>query len=77
MQHYQTTQIALRKNIVPGDLAFFGDSIEEITHVGIMINKNEIIHAHGKIRIDKINIDGIINSETNKLTHKLIYYRNY
>jgi len=77
IQQASQGKIALRKNIVPGDLAFFGDSIEEITHVGIMINKNEIIHAHGKIRIDKINIDGIINSETNKLTHKLIYYRNY
>jgi hypothetical protein len=60
-----------------GDLAFFGDSIGSITHVGIMLNKDEIIHAYGKVRIDKINNDGIINSETKKITHRLIEFRSY
>ena len=32
-----------------------------------MLNKDEIIHAYGKVRIDKINNnDGIINSDTKK-----------
>ena len=59
------------------DLAFFGESKKKITHVGIMISKSEIIHAFGKIRIDKVNIEGIINSKTGKNTHKLIEFRNY
>ena len=42
-----------------GDLAFFGEN--KITHVGIIINKNEIIHAFGSVRIDKINKKGILN----------------
>ena len=52
-----------------GDLAFFGEN--KITHVGIIINKNEIIHAFGSVRIDKINKKGILNTKTNKITHKL------
>jgi len=52
-----------------GDLVFFGEN--KITHVGIIINKDEIIHAFGRIRIDKINKKGILNTETNKITHKL------
>jgi len=53
-----------------GDLAFFGKE-EKITHVGIIIGKNEIIHASGKVRIDTIDHLGIYNNETNKYTHKL------
>ena len=66
-----------KRNVNCGDLAFFGESKKEITHVGIMINKSEIIHAFGKIRIDKVNMEGIINSKTGKNTHKLIEFRNY
>ena len=60
-----------------GDLAFFGENNNKVTHVGIMLNKDKIIHAFGKIRIDKLNQKGIINSETKKLTHKLIEFRSY
>ena len=63
--------------INPGNLAFFGNSIKEITHVGIMLNKNEIIHAFGKIRIDIVNNEGIINLESKKLTHKIVQFREY
>ena len=66
-----------RKNISEGDLAFFGKSKNKLTHVGIMINKNEIIHAYGKIRIDKLDVNGINNSETKKITHKLIEFRSF
>ena len=65
------------KDLKTGDLAFFGKTNKKATHVGIMINKNEIIHAFGKIRIDKVNNKGIVNSETKKLTHKLIGFRSY
>ena len=64
-------------NLKNGDLAFFGEKKNKVTHVGIMLSKNEIIHAFGKIRIDRLNQKGIINSDTNKLTHKLIEFRSY
>lgn len=63
--------------INPGNLAFFGNSIKEITHVGIILNKNEIIHAFGKIRIDIINNRGIMNLDSRKLTHKIVEFRKY
>lgn len=65
------------KDLKPGDLAFFGDKNKGVTHVGIMLNKNKIIHAFGKIRIDKVNEIGIVNSDTKKLTHKLTEFRSY
>jgi len=52
------------------DLAFFGEQ-DKITHVGIIISKNQIIHASGKVRIDTINKEGIIHSDTKEQTHKL------
>jgi cell wall-associated NlpC family hydrolase len=54
-----------------GDLAFFDNEEGEITHVGIVIGENEIIHASGKVRIDKLDQQGIYNRELNKYTHKL------
>ncbi|MCT4698156.1 C40 family peptidase [Tenacibaculum haliotis] len=55
----------------PGDLAFFDNEDGNITHVGIIMNDYNIIHAHGKVRIDKLDHSGIYNIDTNKHTHKL------
>ncbi|MDN3723531.1 C40 family peptidase [Aequorivita sp. SDUM287046] len=55
----------------PGDLAFFDDEEGRITHVGIIMADNYIIHAHGKVRIDRLDHSGIFNSELRKHTHKL------
>ncbi|MDC3260875.1 C40 family peptidase [uncultured Winogradskyella sp.] len=55
----------------PGDLAFFDNSEGNIIHVGIIMEDNYIIHAHGKVRIDRLDHSGIYNAETNTHTHKL------
>ncbi|WP_264620309.1 C40 family peptidase [Flavobacterium sp. 7A] len=55
----------------PGDLAFFDNDEGNITHVGIIMADNYIIHASGKIRIDRLDHLGIYNPETNRHTHKL------
>ncbi len=54
-----------------GDLAFFDNEEGRITHVGILLNTNEIIHSSGKVRIDKIDNMGIVQSETFERTHHL------
>jgi len=54
-----------------GDLAFFDNEEGKIIHVGIIMDDNYIIHASGKIRIDRLDHLGIYNAETNKHTHKL------
>jgi cell wall-associated NlpC family hydrolase len=55
----------------PGDLAFFDNDEGNITHVGIIMENNYIIHASGKVRIDRLDHLGIYNPEINKHTHKL------
>jgi len=55
----------------PGDLAFFDNHEGDITHVGIIMRDNYIIHAHGKIRVDRLDHSGIFNTDTHKHTHKL------
>ncbi|MEN9449080.1 MAG: hypothetical protein RJA25_2370 [Bacteroidota bacterium] len=55
----------------PGDLAFFDNEEGNIVHVGIIMNDNYIIHASGKVRIDRLDHLGIYNADENKHTHKL------
>ena len=55
----------------PGDLAFFDNAEGNITHVGIIMEDNYIIHAHGKIRIDRLDHSGIYNIDKKIHTHKL------
>jgi len=55
----------------PGDLAFFDNDEGIITHVGIILADNYIIHSYGKVRIDRIDHTGIFNIDTLRHTHKL------
>ncbi len=55
----------------PGDLAFFDNEDGEITHAGIILANNHIIHCHGKVRIDRLDQSGILNVDTKRHTHKL------
>ncbi|MBN2681508.1 MAG: C40 family peptidase [Bacteroidales bacterium] len=55
----------------PGDLAFFDNDEGIITHVGILLGSNKIIHASGIVRIDVIDHQGIFNLSTKRYSHKL------
>lgn len=55
----------------PGDLAFFDNDEGKIIHVGIIMENNHIIHASGKVRIDRLDHLGIYNAEQNRHTHRL------
>jgi hypothetical protein len=55
----------------PGDLAFFDNEEGLINHVGIILKDNYIIHAHGKVRIDRLDHSGIYSTEKRMHTHKL------
>jgi gamma-D-glutamyl-L-lysine dipeptidyl-peptidase len=41
-------------NFQPGDLLFFGASLQKITHVAIYLGKGDFIHASGKVAIGSI-----------------------
>ncbi|PLX15056.1 MAG: hypothetical protein C0599_17560 [Salinivirgaceae bacterium] len=54
-----------------GDLCFFDNENGKIIHVGILIDNQTIVHASGKVRIDKIDHQGIYNNDLKKYTHHL------
>ena len=72
---YQQAEVGTTLSFVEeseaGDLAFFDNNEERITHVGIILENNHIIHASGKVRIDRIDQQGIFNKELGTHTHKL------
>lgn len=54
-----------------GDLAFFNNPAGRITHVGIVVEPGEIIHASEKVRIDRLDETGIWRSDIQKHSHQL------
>ena len=55
----------------PGDLAFFQDESGKISHTGILLAEHKIIHASGKVRIDRLHEQGIQHAESKVFTHSL------
>ena len=54
-----------------GDLAFF-ELNNKITHVGIILKNNKIIHSSGKVKINYIDNLGIYEDpKLKEYTHKL------
>ena len=54
-----------------GDLMFFKNSEGRIVHVGIYMGDNKIVHASGKVRVDKVDTTGIFNTDRSQYTHSL------
>jgi len=71
------TLVESLSDAVIGDLAFFGDTKGKITHVGILKNNTEVIHASGWVKVDRIDEYGIISSITGEYTHKPANYQSY
>jgi hypothetical protein len=76
-QATQGTPVESLEQSKPGDVAFFHNERGKITHVGILLNKEQIIHASGKVRIDQIDKTGITNSTNGKKTHELSLIRRF
>ncbi|MFD2512423.1 NlpC/P60 family protein [Pontibacter locisalis] len=55
----------------PGDLAYFSNEEGRIIHVGIMLEGNQIMHAHGEVRIDTLDHNGVYNAERKRYSHQL------
>ena len=76
----QQAMVGLRKlwqNRTPGDLCYFENEGGRITHVGLLLPDDQIIHASGKVRIDMVTPKGIIHNQTQQLTHKLSDIRSW
>ena len=80
-QAEQGKAISFLEEAQTGDLAFFDNEDGKIVHVGIVLpplsprrgagGEAKIIHASGKVRIDKLDHQGIYNAELKKYTHRL------
>jgi gamma-D-glutamyl-L-lysine dipeptidyl-peptidase len=71
------TDVDFLQQVRCGDLAFFDDEAGRIIHVGLLLNDGEIIHAAGKVRIDKMDNAGIVHAQTGEHTHKLRIIKRY
>jgi cell wall-associated NlpC family hydrolase len=71
--HQQATvgKSCLWEHRQPGMLAYFSNAEGKVVHVGILLNDDRIIHAYGKVRIDQLTTEGIVNANHGALTHKL------
>lgn len=52
------------------DLAFFGDR-GRIRHLGILLPGSQVLHVHGRVRIDAIDHFGIFDLESGRYSHQL------
>jgi cell wall-associated NlpC family hydrolase len=63
----------IRTKPQPADIAFFGAiGSDTISHVGLILPNDKILHAFGSVRIDSLTAKGIMNTETQNLTHVLL-----
>ncbi len=58
-----------------GDLAFFDHQDGKISHVGIVIDSERIIHCSGRVKVEKLDSQGIFNAESGEYTHHLTKIR--
>ncbi|WP_316796479.1 C40 family peptidase [Pedobacter agri] len=70
-QAEQGELVGFLSEVKAGDVAFFDNAEGKITHVGIMLSPNEIIHSSAKVKIDPIDDQGIFNRELGIYSHKL------
>lgn len=61
----------------PGDLAFFAKPDGKITHVGIVLTPETIIHCSGDVHIDKLTERGIWSDRLQTYTHSAPILRRF
>ncbi|NQY08073.1 MAG: C40 family peptidase [Flavobacteriales bacterium] len=70
-QVLEGTKINTLDESEPGDLAFFNNEEDKITHVGIILKNKEILHASGVVKINKMDKKGIKSEDLKDYTHTL------
>ena len=66
------------KNAHPGDLAFFDHEDGKISHVGLILDSDRIIHCSGRVKVEKLDENGIFSTEQGGIyTHHLVSIRRY
>lgn len=74
----QVTQgkiVASLEDAQAGDLVFFDHEDGKISHVGIIIDRERVIHCSGRVKVEKLDSNGIFSAEQNSYTHHLVAIR--
>lgn len=58
-----------------GDLAFFSNEAGRIIHVGIVLEGSTILHASGRVRLDRLDEEGIFVVAERRHSHRLAFIR--
>ncbi len=65
------TVVSFLEEAENGDLLFFDNDKGKISHVGILMAQGLVIHASGRVRIDRLDHQGIYRDDLKRYTHKL------
>ena len=80
-QATQGTEVGFLEEAQCGDLVFFGHKKPgeptRVTHVGILLSSDTMIHCAGRVKVERVDSNGIISSETGKYTHDLLSIRRF
>lgn len=83
-QANQGTLIASLAEAQPGDVAFFDHEEGRISHVGILLDTERIVHCSGRVKVEKIDESGIFSTElvsedcpAGRYTHHLVSIRRF
>lgn len=60
-----------------GDLVFFDHEDGKISHVGIVIDPERVIHCSGRVKVEKLDETGIFSAEQGEYSHHLVVIRRY
>ena len=74
-QATQGRKISDLKHVKAGDLVFFDHEDGKISHVGIAIDSERVIHCSGRVKVEKLDFNGIFNAETGSYSHHLVAIR--
>jgi hypothetical protein len=67
----QGSSVDFPEQALPGDIAFFENKAGKITHAGIILPDNRIIHAYGCVRTDLLDHYGIYDESRKVYTRRL------
>lgn len=81
-QVLQGAEVGFLSEAQAGDLVFFDHhsrNAEEthISHVGILLSPDTVVHCSGRVKVERIDSNGIISVETGDYTHDLRAIRRY
>lgn len=74
-QATQGRAVADLKKAKAGDLVFFDHEDGKISHVGIVIDSERVIHCSGRVKVEKLDSNGIFSAEFGQYTHHLVSIR--